>query len=112
MSTETIYIGSCPEDEPVVHLSDHPDCQSDMLKQCRLYREALRRKFGPEPEGARLVIKKNYHDFGTYYDVECRYDPNNKEATEYAFNCEDNPPRTWEEVGMEKPIFKSPTSMI
>ena len=44
--------------------------------------------FGKEPNGARLRVKSFSHDFGTYYEVVCRYDLDNPEAYEYALDCD------------------------
>jgi len=40
----------------------------------------LRRTLGNEPPGARLAIRENPHDFGTYLSVVCHYDPDKSEA--------------------------------
>ncbi|MDO8637597.1 MAG: hypothetical protein Q7R34_15420 [Dehalococcoidia bacterium] len=58
----------------------------------------IRKKLGPEPEGASLGIKSNPHDFGTYYEVLCYYDDENEEAAAYAYRCESESPTHWEEV--------------
>ena len=43
------------------------------------------------------------HDFGTYYEVICLYDPTVPKATAYAFDCESRGPMTWEEGGVAPP---------
>ena len=65
--------------------------------ECRRFIDLLRRKFGPEPEGARLTIKTFAHDFGDYLEVVCYFDETLPESVEYAYHCEDNLPATWDD---------------
>ena len=51
---------------------------------------------GEEPEGTRLTIKANPHDFGTYYEVVCYFDDEDEEAARYAFRCEAEAPDEWD----------------
>lgn len=66
--------------------------------ECRRYIEAIKRKFGPEPQGARLAVKSNPHDFGDYLSVVCWFDEANEEARRYAFLCESDGPATWDDA--------------
>lgn len=66
-------------------------------KECNAFIRQLRREFGNEPTGARLYIKSNPHDFGNYYEVECKFDENCPEAIEYAFELEARLPENWDE---------------
>ena len=52
---------------------------------------------GPEPDGARLAVKSNPHDFGTYLSVVCWYEPGNEPAIDYAFRCKSDGPAEWDE---------------
>ena len=65
--------------------------------ECRAFINQLRRTFGPEPEGARLIVKSNPHDFGNYLEVQCVYDEDDEAATEYAYKCESDMPMTWDD---------------
>ena len=65
-------------------------------KECIAFRNQLRRVFGPEPEGARLIIKSSPHDFGNYMEVAVKYDTNNEAASEYAYKCEGEMPEFWD----------------
>ena len=85
---DSLSIGSAPHGEDCVQVDSSGDYVSAMRAECARYRELLRKVYGEEPEGARLVIKGNPHDFGTYYEVECKYDENNESAVEYAFKVE------------------------
>jgi hypothetical protein len=100
-----ISIGSSPPEESCQQVGSQ-DYPRKARIECRQYIEALRKHLGPEPEGARLYIQSNPHDFGTYYEVNCEYEDDNEEATAYAFKCEGEGPMTWEEVGMKPPVFE------
>jgi len=65
--------------------------------ECRRFITLLRRKFGSEPEGARLTIKSFPHDFGDYLEVVCYFDETLPASVEYAYHCEDNLPATWDD---------------
>ena len=59
----------------------------------------IRVKLGPEPVGAQLAIKSNPHDFGPYLEVVCHFDDQDEEAGAYAYKCESDGPRTWDDDG-------------
>ena len=82
-----IDIGPCPagEDCAQVGASDYYDRYK---KEMTAYINQIRRELGPEPPGARLRIKANAHDFGTYHDVIVEFDPDDEEASNYAYKCE------------------------
>ena len=102
---EYLTLGPVPCMESCAQVGDD-DYQGQSVRECRAYIEAIRKKLGPEPEGATLRVKSYPHDYGTYYEAACAYDPENRQATEYAFRCEAEAPATWEEVGMQPPTAK------
>ena len=91
---DSLYIGESPWDESCAQLG------TDMYpvnarKECQRFIEQIRRHYGPEPEGARLYIKSNPHDFGSYLSVECTFtwDPSDMDedwtpSQVYAFDIE------------------------
>ncbi len=100
MHYDSLTIGSCPTSEPCVQVGRDNNYGRAQREECRAFIEALRRLYGEEPEGARLRVASHPHDFGTYYEVECKFDPDVKLAVEYAFKLEAESPETWDEVGM------------
>ena len=92
-----LSIASAPYDEPCVQVNSQGDYHEDMKAECRRFMELIRKKLGPEPPGARLAVKSNPHDFGTYYDVVCYYEDGDEEAANYAYRCEGDTPRTWDD---------------
>ncbi len=98
-----LEIGGTPCDEECAQTGVTRDAQEYNRLECRAYIEALRIKYGKEPEGAELRLKGSSHEFGTYYEVACHYDQNNEAARSYAFKVE-NGLATWEEAGFWKPV--------
>ncbi len=99
---EYITLGSAPAMEQCAQVGDE-HYRDQAMRECRAYIAAIRKKLGPEPEGASLRVKSFPHDYGTYYEAVCNYDPNDQAAIDYAFRCEAEAPTTWEEVGMQPP---------
>jgi len=96
-----LYIGSSPNDEDCAQVGE-PGYYAQGGAECIGLIVALRKKLGKEPEGARLFIKRQEHDFGAYLEVCCEFIIGHKESTEYAFKCESDCPSTWAEVGMTR----------
>ncbi len=70
--------------------------------ECAAYIAQLKREFGPPPEGARLSISTNPHDFGTYHEVVVRFDDTFLQAVEYAFKLESESPGNWDETARKE----------
>ncbi len=64
--------------------------------ECKRFIDLIRKTLGNEPDGAKLAVKCNSHDFGTYYEVVCYFDTDNEASTKYAYDCEANCPTSWE----------------
>lgn len=94
--TDYVEIGATPAEEACAQVGS-TDYYSRAKAECRAFINQLRRMFGPEPEGARLFIRANPHDFGTYHEVACRYDDRIEEAVVYAHRCEAECPAKWDE---------------
>lgn len=92
---DEIYLGSSPPEEPCAQLGE-PDYETKARAECQRYIDLIRRAIGPEPEGARLRIKVNHHDLGSYLEVVCRFDAENEEALDYALSVESSGPLNWE----------------
>jgi hypothetical protein len=94
---DSISLGSVPAYEKCEQLG--PNYRPEVARaECNRYIAQLRSQFGPEPQGARLFIKRNQHDFGTYLEVEVEFDDNNEAAIDYAFKLEREAPSKWTEV--------------
>jgi hypothetical protein len=100
MQEDYVSIASSPANEPCAQVGAD-DYYPRAQIECRALIGQLRRMHGEEPVGAKLGIKANSHEFGTYHDVVCYYDINNDEAANYAFNCEDLPEQWDDEAKAE-----------
>ena len=89
-------LGQTPRDEDCACVGED-DYAPRAKKECRRFIDLLRKKFGSEPEGARLTIKGFPHDFGDYYEVAICFDEDYPDSVEYAIHCEDNLPATWDD---------------
>ena len=98
MARDFLEIGPAPCDEECAQVGD-PDFHSRAGEECRRFVELIRKKLGPEPEGATLRVTTHYHDFGPYPEVTCWYDDELPAAVDYAFRCESEAPTRWENDG-------------
>ena len=71
---------------------------SDGFEECRRYIALLRLAIGPEPDGARLRVRRSDTDFDPYIDVVVEYDDQNPAASDYALRCERDAPTRWREA--------------
>ena len=94
-------IGSSPHGERCAQVGTEGYVKQARI-ECRLYIDVLRRTLGPEPEGARLSVASNPHDFGTYLSVRCYYNPTHALALEYALRCEAEGPEEWDDLARER----------
>lgn len=93
---DCIHYASSPLAENCAQLGS-PDYHERARKECNALIRQLRRVFGKEPPGARLAVKANAHDFGTYYDVVCYFEADDPAAEKYAFDIDANLPEEWDE---------------
>jgi hypothetical protein len=101
MVMDSINLASAPVDEECAQLGS--DGYYERAKrECNAFIRQLRREFGDEPVGARLYIKSQPHDFGSYYEVECKFDEKFPKAIEYAFELEANLPENWDEEAKQE----------
>ena len=100
-----LEIGATPAEENCEQLGPNYDPEKARA-ECRRFIAAIRATVGPEPEGARLVIRSNRHDFGTYYEVAVRFDSDNETAEDYAYRVETGAPVRW--PGSQRDSFDSP----
>jgi hypothetical protein len=90
-----IYIGSSPPDETCVQVGSE-NYYPRSRHECHVYIRQLRRALGNEPDGARLAIRRDEHDFGAYLSVICYYDATIQESIDYALRCEGQGPEQWD----------------
>ena len=96
---DTLTIGPVPYEEPCQQVGTPSYDPIAAKQECQRYKRQLERLF-PPPDGCRFIITSNPHDFGTYYEVACRYSEESKEAVEWAHNAEDNSPAKWDRLAL------------
>lgn len=89
---DSIMIGSTPCNEECEQLGPGYN-EAKARAECEQFRTAIRRELGEEPDGAKLSIVSNPHQFGTYYTVDCKY--TTQEGLAYAMACEADCPTEW-----------------
>lgn len=94
---ETMELGPVPCEENCQQVGTPSYNPVAALAECRAYMAQLERQFGSPPDGATLVIRRNRHDFGTYYEVAVSYDDEDAQASEYAYNIEGCLPEKWDD---------------
>ena len=103
---DCLDLGSVPSYEDCAQVGSEGYGQR-ARRECQAYINQLRRLYGEEPDGARLSMKSNPHDFGTYYSVVCYFDGDNKQAADYAYRCEAGTD-TWDAEALSE--LSGPTS--
>jgi len=91
-----LVLAPAPIEEDCVCVGEE-DYMPRARAECQRFIALLRKKFGPEPTGARLAVKSFPHDFGDYLEVICYFDETLPESVEYAYTCEANLPATWDD---------------
>lgn len=98
---DELYLGSVPCDENCVQVDPNTDYVPQMIAECKHYKELLEKKF-PIPQNLEdnvyFKLKREEHEFGSYYEVTIRYNEELEEAVNFAFNVENNLPATWESL--------------
>lgn len=94
---DSINLGPVPAEENCEQVGTDRYDSAKARFECNVLIRQLRRMHGNEPEGARLFVKSNPHDFGTYLEVECEFTDSLPESVEYAFKCEAEYPAEWDD---------------
>ena len=91
MSIEIIMLGgTSPIKEKAAR--EHP---SQSIANGKKTISMLRKKFGDEPDRAKLEIKSEMTNLGQVFAVACSYDSDDAEATAYCRRIEGHMPSTW-----------------
>ena len=97
---ERYWLGPAPAEESCAQVG-RDGYEEQAKAECRQYIAAIRIVCGDPPEGARLKMVSQPHDFGLYWEVTVDFDPSNQAACEYAANCDEQAPTTWATAGVE-----------
>jgi hypothetical protein len=89
-----ITLGPTPAEEECAQIGDEL-YDHKARAECRRFIKLLRETFCEEPSGAYLQAKGFPHDFGTYWEVVCYFNPDVPGSIEYALKCEREAPTEW-----------------
>jgi hypothetical protein len=94
MVEEYIELGPVPAGEECAQVGE-PNFATDARAECVRYKEQLERMFPTDGKNNRFKIKSFPHDFGSYYEVCCTFDPADVASVDFAYNVEANLPEYW-----------------
>ena len=100
MKAETWVIGSGPYEETLAVVGD-ADFSERNLKECVVYAKQLARLFLEPPARSDLIVKSELQNFGVFWIVKIRFDPEDPEAVAYANRVEEGVAR-WDQTSLEE----------
>jgi hypothetical protein len=97
---DRIIIECTPVMEDCVQVGD-PNYEMVARLEAETFREQLFRtwkdnKRVPVPNGLKINVKRNRHDFGVYYSIEIVYDDQDHAEEQAAYWFEENQPEYWD----------------
>lgn len=100
-----LYLSTVPIEEPCLQVgkSDYAEMKAEAFE----YIKALRLHFNVPSnfgDSIQITLKRENHDYGSYPAVIVQFNDRDPEASELAYKIEAEEPRTWEELGMERPF--------
>ena len=108
MARDVITLRPAPAAESCARVGDSGYAEI-AFRQCLRYIALLRLAIGPEPDGARLRVRRSDSDFDPYIDVVVEYDDQNPAASDYAIRCERDAPTRWQQAARPA-VAEPPTS--
>jgi hypothetical protein len=100
VKAETWVIGSGPNEETLAVVGD-ADFSGQNLRECVVFKKQLEREFGEAPARSDLIIKSELHDFGIFWTVAIRFDPEDPDAVAFADCVEDGAAR-WDQMALQE----------
>jgi hypothetical protein len=95
MQGNVLALGPVPAQEAAAQPGDS-DYAARAFAQCQRFIALLRRRLGPEPDGARLVVRRSDQEFDPYLEVVVRFNDENGAARAYAARCDRDAPARWD----------------
>jgi len=95
MTEGVISLGAVPARESCAQVGE-TGYADRAFAECQRYVALLRHAIGPEPDGARLRIRRSEPDLGSYLEVVVEYDDENIVARAYAIRCDREAPTRWQ----------------
>ena len=98
---DTMMIGESPVEEQCAQVGTVGYFDRAM-KECNALIAQLNRMHGQPPEGVRLYVQDNPHDFGTYHTVDARFPVGDDAAYEYVLKLEGGLPEYWDATALRE----------
>ena len=92
--TDFMTLGPVPFEEECIQVSPEVD-YSAMRKEVSNYVALLESRFTNIPENAYFGIKRESHDFGTYFEAAVYWDTEDADSQAFAYFVESRLPATW-----------------
>lgn len=92
-----INLGSAPWDEPCTQFKRDGEYVVKMLRECSIYKHQLQRTYGAPPGNAEFVIRSEYTDYGTTWEVVIVFDQEDDRESAFAEMVEGTLPSKWDE---------------
>lgn len=100
MRAEVWVICAGPYEEALAMVGD-TDFSAQNLRECVVFKKQLEREFGEAPARSDLIIKSELHEFGVFWSVAIRFDPEDPDAVAYADRVENGVAR-WDQTSLEE----------
>lgn len=94
---EFLELGPVPAEEECVGVNPNVDYIRPMREECLRFMNMLESRFASFDK-IYFSVKGNDHEFGRYYEVIVRYNPDDEESIDQAFTVESNLPHTWKDT--------------
>ena len=98
---DMLHLGPTPCNEDCQQLGPNYNAARAM-RESRVFIDQLQRHFGTPPGDACFSVQHCNHDFGTYLEVAIKFNPNNEEEVDFAFNVENKAPHNWDQEALNK----------
>ncbi|KZB93523.1 hypothetical protein AVM11_11660 [Sphingomonas melonis TY] len=99
-----IDIGGAPAEEECAQLGQTIDFEAANLAEVTAYKLAIIARHGLPPEGCKLIVHNNRHDFGLYRTLALRVDDEESEAVDAYAEAVEPGLETWIEAGFTAPV--------
>jgi hypothetical protein len=93
---EFVELDSTPTEEECEQLGPNYDPHK-ARRECLTFIEQIKRTFGEPPQGVRIKVSSNAHDFGTYYGIKITFNDSDDDGSDYAYKIEGDLPKHWDE---------------
>lgn len=99
-----IDLGGAPANEDCAQLGQTPDFETLNTLEVMTYKLAIIARHGMPPEGCKLVVHNNRHDFGCYRTLALRVEDEDSEAVEAYAEAVEEGLGSWIEAGFTAPV--------